>query len=295
MKKNVINSPIRWAGSKKKLLNEMLNFFKSDAEVYVEPFLGSGVVLINVLNNIEFFEYKKFYVNDINSNIINFYILLKEEYDYVEKNILRILNKYEEITDLLEKEKFYYDIRKKYNEENNKIKAIYFYFLMKAGYNGVYRENKKGEFNVPFGKKEHLSIDFENLKLISQKIQNVEFFNMEYIDFLNLLKEKGHLNKAFVYCDPPYLPEENSVNQKQELYTKKSFDHIKFSEYINKTKKSKIIVSMIDSKISNEIYGSLKKYLLTDIMRTINPKKIFKSTEVLFSNYNIDTLKFKDK
>ena len=75
------------------------------------------------------------------------------------------------------------------------------------------------------------------------------------------MKEKGYLNKAIVYCNPPYLPEENSVNQKQELYTKKSFDHIKYSEYINKTKKSKIIVSMIDSKISSEIYDSLKKYL----------------------------------
>ncbi len=87
MKNKVINSPIRWAGSKKKILNEMLNFFDKTSKIYIEPFLGSGVVLINLINNIEEFDFEEIYVNDINSNIINFYKLLKDDYEYAEKQI----------------------------------------------------------------------------------------------------------------------------------------------------------------------------------------------------------------
>ena len=91
MKKEVINSPIRWAGSKKKILNEMLTFFDNSSKDYVEPFLGSGVVLINLINNIKDFEYKKFFVNDINTNIINFYIILRDNFKFMEKNINKIV------------------------------------------------------------------------------------------------------------------------------------------------------------------------------------------------------------
>ena len=91
---------------------------------------------------------------------------------------------------------------------------------MKVGFNGVYRENRKGEFNVPFGRKDQIKVDYDNLKNISNLIHNVEFYNLEYQDFFHLLKEKGVLNNSFIYCDPPYLPEDNIVNQKQELYTR---------------------------------------------------------------------------
>ena len=96
MKKEVINSPIRWAGSKKKILNEVLTLFDKESEYYVEPFLGSGVVLINLMNNIKEFKFKKFYVNDINENIINFYIILRDNVEWnfkYEKNNYSINSK----------------------------------------------------------------------------------------------------------------------------------------------------------------------------------------------------------
>ena len=283
----VINSPIRWAGSKKKLLNEMLNSFEKNKKVYVEPFLGSGVVLINLLNNKENFKYQRFYVNDINSNIISFYTLLKDEYSYVEKKINKLLKEYNNLQNLQMQSEYYYAMRDKYNNKNTKENAIYFFFLMKAGYNGVYRENSKGKFNVPFGKKEKISVDFYGLKKISELIQNVEFFNMEYKDFFEYLDERKMLKSSFIYCDPPYLPEEDSINQKQELYTKNCFDHEDFLKNIKRLKRTKFVISMIESKASTRIYGSLYKTEITNIIRTINPKKIFTSTEVFFSNYQI--------
>lgn len=71
----VYSSPLRWTGSKKKLLNEMLIMFDKNKRIYIEPFLGSGIVLINTIENNMFEEY---YVNDVNESLINFYVCLKE-------------------------------------------------------------------------------------------------------------------------------------------------------------------------------------------------------------------------
>lgn len=249
---------------------------------------GLGIVLINLLNNIEQFKFSKIVVNDINSNIINFYKLLKDDYKYLKKQIFIIEEEYNSLKDIDSKEKYYYEVRNKFNNNDKKIKTVYFFFLMKTGFNGVYRENRKGEFNVPFGKKEYITVDYDNLKSISNLIQNVEFYNLDYQVFFNLLKENGEINNSFIYCDPPYLPEDDIVNQKQELYTKDSFNHEQFVELMSKLKNSKYIISMTDSKTANIIYGKLKKYTARELIRTINPKKSFKSTELIFSNYEIN-------
>lgn len=289
MKNKVINSPIRWAGSKKKILNEMLNFFDKTSKIYIEPFLGSGVVLINLINNIEEFSFEEIYVNDINSNIINFYQLLKDDYEYAEKQIKKIINKYNSFFDENSKEEFFYDIRLKYNkiDKSHKIKSIYFYFLMKSGYNGVYRENKKGEFNVPFGRKEKINFDSDSLKFIAEKLEKVKFYNYDYMDFFNMLKKMNVLRDAFIYFDPPYIPEEKVINKKQELYTNKTFEHNEFVDYIKQINTNKLLISMIESKKADKIYKDFQKYKVDEIIRTINPKKTIKSTEILYSNYII--------
>jgi DNA adenine methylase len=296
MKKEVINSPIRWAGSKKKILNEVLTLFDKESEYYVEPFLGSGVVLINLMNNIKEFKFKKFYVNDINENIINFYIILRDNVEFLNENIYTITDKYNKIKDINEKEVFYYNIREKYNkiDNNNDKKTIYFYFLMKAGYNGVYRENKNGKFNVPFGKKEKINCDIENMRQISKKLQCVEFYNYDYDIFLKMLKKQNVLQKAFAYFDPPYIPEEKVINKKQELYTNTIFKHEKFVENISKIEINKFLISMSESNKADQIYGNFNKYKVNEITRTINPKKAIKSTEIVYSNFNI-IKKYNDK
>ena len=128
MKKEVVNSPIRWAGSKKKLLNEMLEkTFVRDCENYVECFLGSGVVLLNVLNNAQELGYKKFYVNDINSNIINFYTMLQKEPKYLIDNIQKMSQKYN-VLNIEQQSAMYYEIREAFNKGFDvKEKTIYFY------------------------------------------------------------------------------------------------------------------------------------------------------------------------
>lgn len=286
MRKEVLSSPIRWAGSKKKVLNDMLESFVAEKENYIEPFLGSGVVMINVLNNLESLKYKNIYVNDINKNIIDFYICLKNKPKYLVNALLELSQNYNEKT-MLEKETMYYEIRDKFNN-NDGDKSIYFYFLMKVGFNGVYRENKKGYFNVPFGKKEKFIIQEAYLYNISKLIKKVRFYNLPYQKFLKKLKKEINLSDSFIYCDPPYIPEDTSVSQKQELYTNKNFEHIKFVKELAEYSECSILISMSESDLAKKTYGDNYYYKsLADIVRTINPQKLFKSKEILFSNYKI--------
>lgn len=289
MKKEVINSPIRWAGSKKKLLNEMLEkTFVRECENYVECFLGSGVVLLNVLNNAQELGYKKFYVNDINSNIINFYTMLQKEPKYLIDNIQKMSQKYN-MLNIEQQSAMYYEIRDVFNKGSDvKEKTIYFYFLMKTGFNGVYRENSKGYFNVPFGRKDKIIINEEYLESISSMIQKVEFYNLPFEDFFDEMKQKRILNNSFVYCDPPYLPDDLLVYQKQMLYTKESFNHELFFELINKLKIKNIMISMSESLVADKIYNHspFKKIDIMEIIRVINPKKLFSSKEIAFINYD---------
>ena len=287
MKSKVLNSPIRWAGSKKKILNEMLNAFKPNKENYIECFLGSGVVLLNVLKNNDKLNYKNFYVNDINSNIINFYKLLQKKSDYLIENISKLAQKYNSY-DVSEKEKYYYDLRSQFNEEKDQDnKSILFYFLMKTGFNGVYRENSSGKFNVPFGRKEKIAINEEYLKELSELIKKVKFYNLDYKSFLEKMKKNGNIENSFMYFDPPYLPDDLLVSQKQELYTNDSFEHREFVNEIIDLKCEYMMISMSDSKQADDIYGRFIKNNMKEILRTINPVKLFSSTEVAFTNYEI--------
>ena len=252
--------------------------------------MGSGVVLLNVLNNSEELKYSKFYVNDINSNIINFYILLQKEPQTFLKMIKPLASKYNELT-IEDKSTFFYEIRDKFNSSKDSTeKSIMFYFLMKTGFNGVYRENSKGEYNVPFGKKDKIVINDDYLLMISELIRNVEFYNMKFEDFLSFMKKKKVLDDAFVYCDPPYLPDDLLVYQKQMLYTKDSFDHQLLFDSINMFKIDFVMISMAESKVADSIYNKnpLHKIDVMDIIRVVNPKKLFSSKEIAYINYDIE-------
>lgn len=293
----IVNSPIRWAGSKKKILNEMLNTFPKSKKNYIEMFLGSGVVLLNVLDNKDILGYKNFYVNDINGNVINFYILLRDNIDDVIIKMKKFEEKYNNYS-MDEKEEYYYKIRYDFNNiDSQNEKALLFYFLMKTGFNGVYRENKNGKFNVPFGRKERIIINEDYLHKVSESIQNVKFYNLEYKDFLKEMKKSKKLDDAFVYCDPPYLPDDNLVCQKQELYTSYSFNHKIFYEaLVGLKQKPDIMISMSESKLANIIYNSkpFHKIDMREIVRTINPKILFSSKEIAFINYELEIVEKND-
>lgn len=287
MIKKVIGSPLRWTGSKRNLLNEMLIMFDTNKTVYIEPFLGSGIVLLNTL---ECELYRDYYVNDINENVINFYINLKSDFTRLDKKIKALTNEYNKLVTNEKKELFYYGKRKQFNENriNQTTRSAVFWFLMKTGFNGVYRVNSKQIFNVPFGKKYQIIYDQSFFYELSKKIQRVHFYNMDYQDFLLEVENKCNSADFFIYCDPPYIPE-TEMTRNQILYTSNRFEHEKFlnflsGRYINT---SSIMISMSKSIASNALYN---KYFdscvkVNDIIRKVNPKKNLKSIEEGYFNY----------
>lgn len=291
IEKKVISAPIRWAGSKKKLLNELFQVFDSKKNVYVEPFLGSGVVLLNALENKM---YGKYYVNDVNRNVILFYKTLRDDTEKILVEIAALCTEYNSLQDIESKSQYYYEKRKSFNCDSicDLTRASIFWFLMKSGYNGVYRVNAKGYFNVPCGKRKKIIYDEKKLQKIAGLLKNVKFYCLDYKNFIDLVYEEEKSEEIFMYCDPPYIPE-TKASETHVLYTKQEFMHKEFVEKmksISGLNNTSIMISMSESEKVSEIYTTdfLRKYDINEILRAVNPAKKIKSKEVAFLNYKIN-------
>lgn len=285
----VINSPLRWAGSKKKLLNELLFFFDKRKSVYIEPFLGSGVVLLNAIKQKLF---DKYYVSDVNPGLITFFRMLQEEPEEIISGTKEISSKYNALHDNLDRQIFYNRIRDTYNNGclRDLDRGVLFWFLMAGGFNGVYRTNSKGLFNVPYGKKEKIGIDEMHFKEVSSILCGVKFFCLDQKDFFRKIQETVRMSDCFIYCDPPYIPVSESMKNKT-LYTKSEFNHRQFVFDLMRgpvADGSSIVISMSASKEADSIYKIMgfSRKGVNDIFRSVNPRKQYKAEEIIYLNYD---------
>ncbi|MFP3951912.1 MAG: DNA adenine methylase [Candidatus Bathyarchaeia archaeon] len=180
---------LKWAGGKRSLLSEITSLFPSDYKErkYHEPFIGGGAV---------FFEIKpeSGSINDINSRLMNFYKVVRDK----PKKLVKTAKQYKHDEDE------YYKQRDRFNEPNipDVEEAALLLYLNKIGFNGLYRENSDGEFNVPFGRYKNPTIVPEKrIRKASKILQNVEIFNRDF-EYIVDYSEEGDL----CYFDPPYLP-----------------------------------------------------------------------------------------
>jgi len=196
---------VKWAGGKKQLLSQLLAFTPLKFENYFEPFIGGGALFfkLHYLGRI-----KKSYLNDLNENLVTAYKTIKEKPQELIKELSS--GKYKN-----EKETFY-KIREE--ESKDQIKATArFIFLNKTAFNGLYRENSNGKFNVPFGKYTNPKIlDKENILAVSKALQTDETTCLDFEKAVAQAK-KGD----FVYFDPPYQP--ISKTSSFTGYTKQDF------------------------------------------------------------------------
>ena len=264
---------LKWAGGKGQLLNKFKEIYpqeliNGEIKIYIEPFVGGGAVLFDILQN---YQIEKAYINDINKELINCYRCIKANAEEVIKQL-----------DILEKEYltsedraiYFYKVRDRYNEIQLNAhydfeKCADFIFLNKTCFNGLYRVNKDGKFNVPHGKyKNPLICDKENLRLCSNLLQKVEISCGSYEQ---ILEKVG--NNTFLYFDPPYRPliENNSfVN-----YDKSGFDdndQIKLAENYKALddKNCLLMLSNSDPKNTNE-----KDNFFDDIYKGFEIKRVF--------------------
>ena len=199
---------IKWAGGKSQLLNTLHNNLPDNIESkikkYAEPFVGGGALLFSLLNKYKFDE---IYISDNNKELINAYEIIKNHTEELIWILGEMQDKYISFSTLEEKQYYYYEQREKFNEteftdKTSIEKAALFIFLNKTCFNGLYRVNKKGKFNVPFGKHEKPNIcDTENILKLSDILENVTVHCGDYQEVLNFAD-----SKTFVYIDPPYRP-----------------------------------------------------------------------------------------
>ena len=196
---------IKWVGGKSQLLDEIREKYPSKIEKYCEPFVGGGAVLFDVLCK---FQPKEVLINDINNELINTYVQIKNNCSEIVSKLSEIQNIYKNHT-LNENKVLFYEKRNRFNElkvngneRENLEKAVLFIFLNKTCFNGLYRVNSKGLFNVPFNNaKNPLLCDEENLYACSEILQNVKMKVGDYKECKDFID-----NKTFVYIDPPYRP-----------------------------------------------------------------------------------------
>ena len=179
---------VKWAGGKTQLLsqiNQYLPIELTDGKIktYIEPFVGGGAVLIEVLQK---YDVENAIAFDINADLINCYLVVKNNVEELIKELAIKELKYKMLEDDKRKE-YFYEIRTEYNsyelqdEVINVKRASEFIFLNKTCFNGLYRVNSNNKFNVPFNNAKNPTIcDTENLRNLSKLIQNVSFYCVDY-------------------------------------------------------------------------------------------------------------------
>ena len=189
---------IKWAGGKRQIAEELFSRFPPDWNqgTYLEPFIGGGAMFLHIAPS-------KAIVADLNSRLYGFYLLVKCNPEKLYLGVVDIADKFNAADELYRKE-FYLSLRAEYNESSvdSFESAILLYVLNKLCFNGLYRENSKGGFNVPFGQKKHLAyIDTKDLKAVSSALADTEIINADFETTIG----KAKLGD-FVYLDPPYIP-----------------------------------------------------------------------------------------
>lgn len=278
MMKNKINriEPfLKWAGGKSQLLTQFDGLLpaQNSYKRYIEPFIGGGALFF-------YLEPKEAIIADANQDLISAYKIVKSRV-----NELIIV-----LRDLQAKhnKEFYQKVRDEFNSGmNDKVRrAAILIYLNKTCFNGLYRVNKKGHFNVPFGQHKNFSFSETNLKRVSKLLKKTEIKH-ESFDKVLACAKKGD----FIYFDPPYYP----VNETSKFttYTKEAFledEQKKLADVFKKLDKRgcKIMLSNSDTKFIRDLYKDYKKYTtVVGARRFINcvAEKRGEITEVVVRNY----------
>ena len=265
---------VKWVGGKRQLMFELIKNMPKSYNRYFEPFIGGGALFFEL-------QPEQAYISDMNEELINLYSVVRD-------------NVYELIKDLSKHEvskEYFLEIRnidrtEQYTELSDVERASRFIYLNRTCFNGMYRVNSQGQFNVPFGHyKNPRIIDENNLLNCSELLKKTEIKCADFSEILTKVK-KGDL----VYFDPPYVP----LNETSSFtsYTKDGFDinmQFKLRDVCDEldNKGVKFMLSNSDTKLVNELYVNYEiKKVLASRQINANADGRGKITEVLVRNYD---------
>lgn len=271
--KTALKPFIKWVGGKRQLLNRIKEHIPDEFRAYFEPFLGAGAVFFDLMPS-------KAYLNDINLELIALYEVIRDNPNELIHELAKHQNK--------NSKEYYYDIRswdrsRGYANRSKVSKAARFIYLNKVGYNGLYRVNQKGQYNVPYGTYVNPKIlDEPLIKHVSDYLRDNDI-QFTSVDFEEAVREVQMGD--FVYFDPPYDPitstasftayQKNGFNQEDQKRLKRCADDL-----VNRG--AKVVLSNSNTKFINDLYNNdiegaqsdVEYYVihLVDANRNINSK-----------------------
>lgn len=279
MTKNKLVQPfLKWAGGKRQLLPEINKYIPKKFNTYYEPFVGAGAVLFHL-------QPKKAVINDINKELINTYIAIRDHVDELIESLRKHKN---------EKEYFYkirdLDRKKEYDNISMVERASRIIYLNKTCYNGLFRVNSQGFFNVPFG-------NYKNPNIVNEIVLRAvhKYLNSNNITILNVDFEEAVENAKkgdFIYFDPPYDPiSDTSSFTGYSLYGFDKDDQIRLKNvFVELDKKGcKVLLSNSATDFIKDLYRDYRIEIVY-ANRNINSiaSKRGKIDEVLVMNYDPD-------
>ncbi len=286
---------LKWAGGKGQLLKEIEKYYHFDSgkiTKYAEPFVGGGAVLFDILNK---YDLKEVYISDINADLINAYQVIRDNVEELIALLYKMQSEFIPI-DTNARRNYYFNVRNKFNEpktsDNNIEKAALLIFLNKTCFNGLFRVNRRGQFNVPMGAyKNPLICDEENLRAVSKKLKAVTIVRGDYKKSSDFIDEN-----TFVYFDPPYRPLTETASF--TAYNENAFgdnEQKELAEFAEKMRQrgALVVASNSDPKNTNpddnffeEIYPNFKiKRVEAVRMINCNSDARGKIKELLISNF----------
>ncbi|MCE2595002.1 Dam family site-specific DNA-(adenine-N6)-methyltransferase [Motilimonas cestriensis] len=254
MKKN--RAFLKWAGGKFGLIEDIKRHLPQE-ERLIEPFVGAGSVFLNT-------DYKQYLLNDINPDLIHLYQILQQQPDDYIKESEKFF-----AADFNDSDR-YYDLRNQFNLCSDKFeRALMFLYFNRHGYNGLCRYNKKGGFNVPFGRYKKPYFPAAELWFFAEKAQQAEFVCESYSDTF-ARASSGDV----IYCDPPYAPLSTSASFTS--YAANGFtldDQAVLGRLSRETaaRKIPVLVSNHDIELTRELYHGAQLNVV-HVKRTISSK-----------------------
>ncbi|MBQ7281092.1 MAG: Dam family site-specific DNA-(adenine-N6)-methyltransferase [Bacteroidales bacterium] len=302
---------IKWVGGKGQLLPQLESNLPVEIRrgpfTYIEPFVGGGAMLFFMLQH--FSQISRVVINDINKNLTDAYNVVKDYPENLIDELRNIERQYQSIKDEKKRCEYYLEKRNKYNEEVLECieKTAVFIFLNRTCFNGLYRENSRGRFNVPFGRYVNPTICNDVLIRADSELLNrfdVEILNGDYRQIENYIDDS---EQTFIYFDPPYRPLSNTSNF--NAYDKEPFNDDKQKELacmchrLSDYPRIKWMLSNSDCSSVNpndtffeDLYdGFYIKRVYASRMVNADSTKRGKLTELLITNYKSDDMKAREK
>ena len=257
---------IKWAGGKRWLVGNSSFEIPSYTGQYIEPFLGGGAVFFHL-------QPEKAILSDINPKLIEVYIAVRDNWQRVES----------ELQDLQRQHctRFYYKERSR-KRRKPYTRAAQFLYLNRTCYNGLYRENLTGQFNVPIGTKDKIIFDEENFEEISKTLKHSKILSCDFEETIAKAK-----NGDLIFADPPYTTAHNLngfVKYNQRIFSWKDQIRLRNAIVAAVNRGAKVMLTNADHSSVRELYQGEGKYRSLERATVISGKSAFRqnTTEALY-------------